>query len=212
METTVLLVDDHPLFRKGIRFLLEGEEDMRIAGEAGDGQAAIDLVRELNAGRGDHGHHHAQAQRRRGHPADPGRISRCENHCAVHTWREAVHRGYVSGRGRRLPPEGQHPRGTGERHSGRDARRGGSERRGGRRCGLGVSESPVGRAGPGGQGGQTSGQPDHPHQATPAPATPGPCTPAAPVGPPGAGPATPPDPGLRCGRVWQDHPAGRLAG
>ena len=40
METTVLLVDDHPLFRKGIRFLLEEEGDIRIAGEAGDGQAA----------------------------------------------------------------------------------------------------------------------------------------------------------------------------
>mgnify|MGYP000570839416 CR=1 FL=1 len=49
METTVLLVDDHPLFRKGIRVLLEGEGDMCIAGEAGDGQAAIDLVRELGA-------------------------------------------------------------------------------------------------------------------------------------------------------------------
>ncbi|MGD9148458.1 MAG: response regulator, partial [Anaerolineae bacterium] len=48
METTVLLVDDHPLFRKGIRFLLEGEGDIRIAGEAGDGQAAIDMVRELH--------------------------------------------------------------------------------------------------------------------------------------------------------------------
>jgi two-component system response regulator DegU len=48
METTVLLVDDHPLFRKGIRFLLEAEGDMRIAGEAGDGQAAIDMVRELH--------------------------------------------------------------------------------------------------------------------------------------------------------------------
>ena len=45
METQVLLVDDHPLFRKGIRVLLEGEGDMCIAGEAGDGQAAIDLVR-----------------------------------------------------------------------------------------------------------------------------------------------------------------------
>ena len=47
METAVLLVDDHPLFRKGIRVLLEGEKDMRIAGEAGDGQMAIELVRAL---------------------------------------------------------------------------------------------------------------------------------------------------------------------
>ena len=48
MEITVLLVDDHPLFRRGIRDLLEEEGDMRIAGEAGDGQTAIELVRELN--------------------------------------------------------------------------------------------------------------------------------------------------------------------
>ena len=48
MEITVLLVDDHPLFRRGIRDLLEEEGDMRIAGEAGDGQTAIELVRELD--------------------------------------------------------------------------------------------------------------------------------------------------------------------
>ena len=47
METTILLVDDHPVFRKGLLFLLGEEEDMKIVGEAGDGQTAIDLVREL---------------------------------------------------------------------------------------------------------------------------------------------------------------------
>ena len=64
METTILLVDDHPIVRQGLRHLLERVGDMRIAGEAGDGQEAIALVRELDAGRGGHGHHHAQAQRR----------------------------------------------------------------------------------------------------------------------------------------------------
>ncbi len=48
METTVLLVDDHPVVRQGLRHLLERVGDMRIAGEAGDGQEAIALVRELN--------------------------------------------------------------------------------------------------------------------------------------------------------------------
>ena len=42
--TTILLVDDHPLFRKGLRLLLEGHEDFLIVGEAGDGEEAIDLV------------------------------------------------------------------------------------------------------------------------------------------------------------------------
>ena len=45
MATTILLVDDHPLFRKGLRLLLEEQADFRIVGEAGDGREAIDRVR-----------------------------------------------------------------------------------------------------------------------------------------------------------------------
>jgi ATP/maltotriose-dependent transcriptional regulator MalT/ActR/RegA family two-component response regulator len=45
MATTILLVDDHPLFRKGLRLLLEEQNDFRIVGEAGDGREAIDRVR-----------------------------------------------------------------------------------------------------------------------------------------------------------------------
>jgi len=45
MDTTILLVDDHPLFRKGLRLLLEEQADFRIVGEARDGREAIDLVR-----------------------------------------------------------------------------------------------------------------------------------------------------------------------
>ena len=37
----ILLVDDHPLFRQGIRWTLETEPDMVVVGEAADGQAAI---------------------------------------------------------------------------------------------------------------------------------------------------------------------------
>ena len=48
MATTILLVDDHPLFRKGLRLLLEEQEDFRIVGEAGDGREAIDRVRTLS--------------------------------------------------------------------------------------------------------------------------------------------------------------------
>ena len=48
MATTILLVDDHPLFRKGLRLLLEEQEDFRIVGEAGDGQEALDRFRELS--------------------------------------------------------------------------------------------------------------------------------------------------------------------
>ncbi|ELT45295.1 response regulator [Arthrobacter nitrophenolicus] len=44
---TVLLVDDQPLLRMGFRLILEGEEDLRIAGEASDGAEAVKLAKEL---------------------------------------------------------------------------------------------------------------------------------------------------------------------
>jgi DNA-binding NarL/FixJ family response regulator len=40
-RTRILLVDDHPLFRQGIRWTLEGQHDMEVVGEVSDGQGAI---------------------------------------------------------------------------------------------------------------------------------------------------------------------------
>jgi DNA-binding NarL/FixJ family response regulator len=40
----ILIVDDHPLFRQGIRWSLETEEDMEVVGEAENGQEAIKLT------------------------------------------------------------------------------------------------------------------------------------------------------------------------
>jgi DNA-binding NarL/FixJ family response regulator len=40
----ILIVDDHPLFRRGIRWSLENEHDLLVVGEAADGQAAIQQV------------------------------------------------------------------------------------------------------------------------------------------------------------------------
>ena len=37
----VLLADDQPLLRMGFRLILEGEEDLRIVGEASDGADAV---------------------------------------------------------------------------------------------------------------------------------------------------------------------------
>lgn len=44
---SVLLVDDHILLRKGLRVLLNEEDGLSVVGEAGDGQEALDRVREL---------------------------------------------------------------------------------------------------------------------------------------------------------------------
>jgi DNA-binding NarL/FixJ family response regulator len=46
-ELRVLLVDDHDLFRTGLRNLLEGHGGLTVAGEAADGAEAVRLVREL---------------------------------------------------------------------------------------------------------------------------------------------------------------------
>ncbi|MEU1460864.1 response regulator transcription factor [Streptomyces sp. NPDC005727] len=47
MPVTVLLVDDEPLVRAGLRAVLEAQPDIRVVGEAADGAAVIPLVRRL---------------------------------------------------------------------------------------------------------------------------------------------------------------------
>jgi two-component system, NarL family, response regulator NreC len=47
MSITCLLVDDHTLFRAGLRRLLEGEPGFEVVGEASDAGRALDFVREL---------------------------------------------------------------------------------------------------------------------------------------------------------------------
>jgi DNA-binding NarL/FixJ family response regulator len=44
---SVLLVDDHPLVRQGLHAVLTATGDIAVAGEAGDGDAAIELSAEL---------------------------------------------------------------------------------------------------------------------------------------------------------------------
>jgi two-component system nitrate/nitrite response regulator NarL len=41
----IVIADDHALFRAGLRLLLESESDLRVVGEAADGDEAIDMVR-----------------------------------------------------------------------------------------------------------------------------------------------------------------------
>ena len=44
----VVLADDHPMFREGLRFTLDREPDLEVVGEAADGRAAVDLVAGLD--------------------------------------------------------------------------------------------------------------------------------------------------------------------
>ena len=44
---TIAIADDQELVRSGIRMILEGEPDMRVAGEVADGQRAFDLVQQV---------------------------------------------------------------------------------------------------------------------------------------------------------------------
>jgi two-component system response regulator NreC len=45
--TSILLVDDHAMFRAGIKALLEAEGRLQVVGEASSGDEAVDRVREL---------------------------------------------------------------------------------------------------------------------------------------------------------------------
>jgi DNA-binding NarL/FixJ family response regulator len=46
-KISVLLVDDHHLVRRGFRRMLEDENDISVVGEAGDGDEAVRLARQL---------------------------------------------------------------------------------------------------------------------------------------------------------------------
>src|SRR6185503_10958568 len=44
----IVIADDHPIVRDGLRKLLSLETDMQLVGEAGDGREVIDLVQQLD--------------------------------------------------------------------------------------------------------------------------------------------------------------------
>src|SRR6185369_2601709 len=41
----IVIADDHPIFRDGLRRLIENEPDFELAGEAADGAQALETVR-----------------------------------------------------------------------------------------------------------------------------------------------------------------------
>jgi DNA-binding NarL/FixJ family response regulator len=46
-EIKIIIADDHPIVRQGLRQAIEQNPDMKVIAEAGDGQAALELVKSL---------------------------------------------------------------------------------------------------------------------------------------------------------------------
>src|SRR5690242_6635138 len=46
-DTRIVIADDHPIFRQGLRQIIELESGLQVLGEAPDGHVALNLIREL---------------------------------------------------------------------------------------------------------------------------------------------------------------------
>lgn len=47
-EIRIIIADDHPIFRSGLKSILKDETNIQIVGEASDGNKALELISELN--------------------------------------------------------------------------------------------------------------------------------------------------------------------
>lgn len=48
MKRSVIIVDDHPITRHGLRSLINQQDDLEVCGEAADADAAMEHIRKLN--------------------------------------------------------------------------------------------------------------------------------------------------------------------
>ena len=46
-QTTIVIADDHPIVRKGLRDVIEAQADLKVVAEADDGEAAVALIAKL---------------------------------------------------------------------------------------------------------------------------------------------------------------------
>ncbi|HYN52474.1 MAG TPA: response regulator transcription factor, partial [Thermoleophilaceae bacterium] len=44
LKTRILMADDHPMVRRGLRLVLDSEPDLEVVAEAGDGAEAVELA------------------------------------------------------------------------------------------------------------------------------------------------------------------------
>lgn len=49
-DTTIVLADDHPIFRQGLKQLIEKQPGFRVIAEAGDGKTALGLIEQYRPG------------------------------------------------------------------------------------------------------------------------------------------------------------------
>jgi DNA-binding NarL/FixJ family response regulator len=45
--TTIILADDHPIFRKGLKDVIAGEASIKVVGETGDGDQALGMILDI---------------------------------------------------------------------------------------------------------------------------------------------------------------------
>ena len=46
-KTRIVIVDDHPIFRRGLKEIIESDRQFQVAGEAGDGETALQHIKAL---------------------------------------------------------------------------------------------------------------------------------------------------------------------
>ncbi|MCI0387652.1 MAG: response regulator transcription factor, partial [Acidobacteria bacterium] len=49
-KVRIVIADDHPVFRQGLRQIIESEPDLQVVGEAGDGNSALERIQSLGPG------------------------------------------------------------------------------------------------------------------------------------------------------------------
>ena len=46
-EIKIIIADDHPIVRRGLRQVIEGDAGLKVLAEADDGEQAVNLIQEL---------------------------------------------------------------------------------------------------------------------------------------------------------------------